>query len=118
VKLKLKVYLVELLALLLLASCSPAVKVARHYRHFAKSAPRQSQRPLRLAVALGLCLLVLASCTSRVYWPQNHSQRPTRTPRRVAQITVLEEGRDYQGWSPALTKCQQKPFPFHSLTKK
>lgn len=66
------------------------------------------------AILLGL-LLSAASCTPRVYWPQSTGRRAAISA--SPSIYVLEEDRDYQGWSPAPTKCQQKPFPFH-LTKK
>jgi hypothetical protein len=46
VGLKIKTYLVELLALALLASCSPAVKVARHYRNYTKNFHEQQRKPL------------------------------------------------------------------------
>lgn len=59
-------------------------------------------------------LLSATSCTQRVYWPQGHYHRAAvpAAPTGGAIITVLEEGRDYQGWSPAPVRCQQKPFPF------
>jgi len=100
---------------------------------------------MRLATILLGLLLSAASCAPRVYWPQGHYHRaalppaPTDPVARAAyvrhldsltavlwsippgegpaRIEVLEEGRDYQGWSPAPAKCQQRPFPFH-LTKK
>lgn len=59
----------------------------------------------------------VSSCSPRVYWPQSHDHRGARSaPRGSASIDVLEEGRDYQGWSPAPVKCQQQ-FPFR-VTKK
>lgn len=91
---------------------------------------------------VSLLALSLASCAPRVYWPQGHDHRaalPATAPtdpaaraayiRRLdstaavlwsgtARIQVLEEGRDYQGWSPAPAKCQQQPFfPSHALKK-
>lgn len=86
-----------------------------------------------------LLLLSAASCAPRVYWPQGHYHRaaiPATAPADpiaraayiqrldsltaqlwsgTARIDMLEEGRDYQGWSPAPAKCQQRVF---SLFKK
>lgn len=63
-----------------------------------------------------LILLSAASCAPRIYWPQGHYHRAA-VPAAPAVITVLEEGRDYQGWTPTRPTCQQQPFPFH-LSKK
>jgi hypothetical protein len=67
-------------------------------------------------VLLGL-LLSAGSCSPRVYWPQRPDNRGARSgPRGSAQVDMLEEGRDYQGWTPAPVKCQQQAFfPSHSL---
>ena len=90
---------------------------------------------------VSLLVLSLASCAPGVYWPQGHGHRAALPPapadpaaraayvRRLdstaavlwsgtARISVLEEGRDYQGWSPAPTKCQQRSFfTLHWLKK-
>lgn len=66
---------------------------------------------MRLATILFGLLLTASSCTHRVYWPQSTERRASISA--PASIEVVEEGRDYHGWSPAPLKCQQKPFPFH-----
>jgi hypothetical protein len=67
---------------------------------------------MRLYLIALAFILTATSCTHRVYWPQNPGRRGAISV-APASIDVLEEGRDYQGWSPAPAKCQQKPFPFH-----
>jgi hypothetical protein len=73
-----------------------------------------------LLLVVALLASAQTSCTRRVYWPSDHRHRASLpvAPSRAARITVLAEGRDYAGWSPAQPACQQQAFfPSHSLKK-